>query len=91
MLETDDTLYMFMPDLNRNLYFNYQSTNDSYYNLDTYMYKLDDATLANSTDNANYQIEITGTSNLTTSLNAWAFAAKGHYLGLSSKATDAKP
>lgn len=34
---------------------------------------------------------IDGTSNLTTTLNAYGFAAKGHYLQLSPLAVDAKP
>jgi len=29
--------------------------------------------------NENYQVKVTGTTNMTTSLNAWGFAAKGHY------------
>lgn len=82
---------MFMPDLNRNVYFTYEQTNDTYANLDTFVYSLDDAVLANSTENANYDIEVAGTSNLTTSLNAWSFAAKGHYYGLSDEASSAKP
>ena len=79
-------MFTFAPDLNRNLYFTYQSTNDSYANLDTYMYYLGSACLDNSTENAenaNFDIEISGTSNLTTTLRAPAIAAKGHYYGLS--------
>ena len=45
-------MFTFAPDLNRNLYFTYQSTNDSYANLDTYMYYLGSACLDNSTENA---------------------------------------
>lgn len=90
-LSSDDTLFTFAPDLNRNLYFTYKSTNDSYYNLDTYMYYVSDEVLQNSTDNANYEIDISGTTNLTTTMNAYAFAAKGHYYGIDDKASDSKP
>lgn len=84
-------MFTFAPDLNRNLYFTYQSTNDSYANLDTYMYYLDSACLDNSTANANFDIEVSGTSNLTTTLRAPAIAAKGHYYGLSELASSSKP
>ena len=29
--------------------------------------------------NANFDVKITGSTNMTTSLNAYGFAAKGHY------------
>lgn len=41
--------------------------------------------------NENYQVKVTGTTNMTTSLNAWGFAAKGHYYQLSEEASDSKP
>ena len=84
-------MFTFAPDLNRNLYFTYQSTNDSYANLDTYMYYLDSACLDNSTANSNFDIEISGTSSLTPTLRAPAIAAKGHYYGLSTLASSSKP
>ena len=90
-LQTDDTLFTFAPDLNRNLYFTYQATNDSYANLDTYMYYLDAACLEVSDANANFDIEIGGTSSLTTTLRAPAIAARGHYYGLSDVASSSKP
>ena len=90
-LSTDDTLFAFSPDLNRNLEFQYHSTNDSYANLDTYMYYLNDACLSKSEATANFDILIDGTSNLTTTLRAPAIAAKGHYYGLSALASSSKP
>ena len=41
--------------------------------------------------NANYEAKLTGTSNLTTVLNAYSFAAKGHYMNLTDKASDSMP
>ena len=55
-LSSDDTLFTFAPDLNRNLYFTYRSTNTSYDDVDTYMYYLDAACLESSDANANYDI-----------------------------------
>lgn len=37
--------------------------------------------------NKNFQVLVDGTSNLTTTLNAWGFAAKGHYYELSEDPT----
>ena len=55
------------------------------------MYYLDQNCLANSDENVNFDIGITGTSNLTTTLRAPAIAAKGHYYGLSEQASSSKP
>ena len=55
------------------------------------MFYMNDAVLQNSTANSNFEIQVTGTTNLTTTLNAYAFAAKGHYYGLSDLAADSKP
>ena len=41
--------------------------------------------------NANYEAKLTGTSNLTTVLNAYSFAAKGHYMNLTTDASDSTP
>ena len=90
-LSTDDTLYTFSPDLCRNLYFTYQSTNDSYSDLETYMYYLNDTVLQNITANDNYNIKINGTSDLTTILRAPAIATKGHYYGLQDSAISSTP
>lgn len=40
--------------------------------------------------NTNYQVYIDGTSNMTSTLNAPAFVAKGHYYQLSAEAESSK-
>ncbi len=50
--------------------------------------------MENSTENPlneNYQVYVTGTTNMTTSLKAYTFAAKGHYYDLSPEAESARP
>ena len=90
-LSSDDSLFTFAPDLNRNLEFTYKSTNTSYDSVETYMYYLDAACLESSEATANFDIVIDGISNLTTTLRASAIAAKGHYYGLSADASYAVP
>lgn len=41
--------------------------------------------------NKNYQVLVDGTTNMTTTLGAYGFAAKGHYFQLSNEAADSKP
>ena len=41
--------------------------------------------------NEKYDVRITGTSNMSSSLNAYSFVAKGHYLNLADVAADSKP
>ena len=41
--------------------------------------------------NENYDVRITGTTNMTASLNAYGFVSKGHYLYLSEAAEESKP
>lgn len=41
--------------------------------------------------NANFDIYVDGTTNLTTTLMAWGFAAKGHYYQLSDEAASSAP
>ena len=50
------------------------------------MYYIDDSVLEASTGNSNFNINIDGTTNLTTILKANAIATKGHYYGLSTSA-----
>ena len=39
----------------------------------------------------NFEVKIIGTTNMTTSLMAYGFAAKGHYYQLSEEAAASKP
>lgn len=73
---------MFVNDLSRNCYFDYTKTTNNYPHLDTYIYSIQVALMLNKTANpanALYDLEITGTTNLTSSVAAYSFAAKGHY------------
>lgn len=85
-LSKESTLKAFVNDLSRNCYFDYSHTDDRYPHLDTYVYAIQTDLMRNDTDyspNKNYQVNITGTSNMTTSLQAYAFVAKGHYYQMS--------
>ena len=75
----------FVNDLSRNCYFNYDHTDDSYPHIETYIFKIQPELMMNKTGyapNENYDVRITGTTNMTTSLKAFSFAAKGHYYQL---------
>ena len=74
--------------------FNYSDTNTTYEHLDMYMYYLDENFMLNQKEyptNANFNIDISGTTNLTTAFKAYAFAAKGHYYQLSEEASESIP
>ena len=82
VLSKDDVIAAFVNDLSRNCYFDYSHNDDTFPHLDNYIYKIQYALMANETENpanALYNVKITGTTNMTSSLNAWGFAAKGHY------------
>ena len=42
-------------------------------------------------ENALYDVKVTGTSNMSSTLGAFGFVAKGHYYQLSEEAADSKP
>ena len=91
---TDAVLKAFVNDLSRNCYFDYSHTDDRYPHLETYIYAIQTEIMQNKTGyppNENFDVRITGTSNMTSSLAAYAFVAKGHYYDLSENATDSKP
>ena len=93
-LKTDDVIKAFVNDLNRNCYFDYSHNDDTYPGLDNYYFAIQYALMQNKTANPaneNYDVRITGTTNMTTSLNAYGFAAKGHYLQLSEEASSSVP
>ena len=81
-LSTDDTIAAFVNDLNRNCYFDYSHKDDTYPGLDQYIFQIQYELMVNKTANPaneNFDVRITGTSNMTTSLNAYGFVSKGHY------------
>ena len=93
-LQKDDVIKAFVNDLSRNCYFDYSHNDDTYPGLDQYVFNIQYALMVNKTANpvnVNYDVRITGTTNLTTTLNAYGFAAKGHYLQLSEEAEESKP
>jgi len=76
------TIAAFVNDLSRNCYFDYSHVDDTYPHLDTYIFNIQKTLMLNKTANPaneNYQVLIDGTTNMTTTLNAYGFAAKGHY------------
>ena len=82
-LSTDDTIAAFVHDINRNFYFDYTHSDDTYPGLDLYIFQIQNDLMVNETanpSNENFDVKITGTSNITTSLNAFGFVSKGHYL-----------
>ena len=55
---------------------------DSYPHIKTMVFRLQEALMYNETENPankNYDVKITGTTNMTSTLGAYGFAAKGHY------------
>ena len=55
---------------------------DSYPHIKTMIFKLQYELMQNETANpanANFNVKITGTTNMTSTLGAYGFAAKGHY------------
>ena len=93
-LQKDDVIKAFVNDLSRNCYFDYSHVDDRFPHLDTYIFNIQTALMQNMTANpanSNYDVRVTGTTNMTSSLMAYAFAAKGHYLDLAEAAQDAKP
>ena len=82
-LSTDDTIAAFVHDINRNFYFDYTHSDDTYPGLDLYIFQIQNDLMVNemvNPANKNFDVKITGTSNITTSLNAYGFVSKGHYL-----------
>jgi len=81
--------------MSRNCEFSYSETDsDTYPGLDNMVFQLEEALMLNKTANPNneiYDVRITGTSNMTTTLGAWSFVAKGHYYELSPEAEESKP
>jgi|Transcript_46943 hypothetical protein len=81
-LQKDSKLKAFVNDLSRNCYFDFSHVDDRFPHLDTYIYNIEEALMLNKYDyppNENFDVRVTGTTNMTSSLNAYAFAAKGHY------------
>ena len=88
------TIKVFVNDLSRNCYFDYDHVDDRYPHLDTYIYNIQYDLMRNMTDyppNKKYDVRVTGTSNMTSSLLAYSFVSKGHYYQLAEAAEESKP
>ena len=89
-LDKDSIVSAFVSELSRNCYFEFRDTDtSSYSHFDIMIFGIQDQMFQNfeeNADNANYEIFVTGTSNLTTTLNANAFISKGHYYQLQEDA-----
>ena len=93
-LKRSDSISTYISDLARNTQFDYSHTDDSYSHLDNFVFYMQESFLEGeqtNPNNANFDAKLTGTSNLTTVLNAYSFASKGHYMNLTSSASDSKP
>ena len=76
----------FVQDMSRNCYFSYSHDDDSYKHYTTKVYAIEKSLMYNMTKsetNAKFDTYIDGTSNMTSTLLAPAFVAKGHYYDLS--------
>ena len=93
-LQESDTIGAFVNDLSRNCYFNYERMDDSYPHIKTMIFKLQYDLMQNETANPankNFDVKITGTTNMTSTLGAYGFAAKGHYYQMSDEVFASKP
>ena len=84
---TDDLVIgAFVQDMSRNCYFSYSHDDDTYKHYTTKVYAIEKSLMYNMTGyepNVNFETYIDGTSNMTSTLLAPAFVAKGHYYDLS--------
>jgi hypothetical protein len=82
LLEEDIVIDAFVNDLSRTCPFEYRESSDVYPHLNTMLFYLPESVMLNKTanpDNAVFEVEISGTTNMTSTLKAPAFASKGHY------------
>jgi len=81
-LPTDEPIVAFVNDLSRNCYFDYSHTDTTYPHLDTYVFNIQTELMQNMSANPaneNYEVYVDGTSNMSSTLGAFGFVAKGHY------------
>lgn len=94
-MKSDATPTAFVSDLSRVATFNLDYVDsETYKPLKTQMFKLEDSLMLNETankENAKYNVKITGTTNMTTSLKAPAFVSKGHYYQISDEVRSSVP
>lgn len=92
-LEDEDNLYVYMPAFSRTVHFHFMDENEEApqsKKLEQNNYMLCPMSLqtaAMNPENEGYSIMIDGTTNLTTTIGACAFATQGRFYGLSTDAT----
>ena len=92
-LNDDVKLGAFVNDMSRNCYFDYSRDDDRYKHYTTKIYSIEESLMYNYTKspaNKNFDTYVDGTSNMTSTLNAPAFVAKGHYYELSPEVESSK-
>ena len=85
-LKNDMTLSAFVNDLSRNCYFSFNKDDNRYEHYTVKLFQIQESMMYNMTENKeneNFNVYVTGTTNMTSTLNAPAFCAKGHYYQLS--------
>lgn len=93
-LSTHDTLSVFNAEIQRTLTYKYKTSTNDYPGLTTYVFETDQCFFQNSTAQAAnlvYNINIDGTTNLTTITGTPAFASKGNFYMISSLVADSIP
>jgi len=93
-LSEEDVIGAFVNDISRIAFFTYEDKNTAYKGLDTMMFQLQDSMMLNMTANpANevFDVYVDGTTNLTTTLKAAAFASKGHFYQISPEVSSSVP
>ena len=93
-LSEDTTIAAFVNDLSRVCTFTYLDEDSSYKGLDTMMFQLSSDLMLNMTanpSNAVFDVYVDGTTNLTSTLKAPAFASKGHFYQISGDVASSVP
>ena len=92
-LTNDLIIGAFVQDMSRNCYFSYSHDDNSYPHYTTKVYAIEKSLMYNMTKyepNRNFETYVDGTSNMTSTLLAPAFVAKGHYYDLSEEVESSK-
>lgn len=93
-LNEDDKISVFNPEIQRTLTYSFKSRNYDYDGLTTLIFECDGSTFLNYTanwENTVYNIQIDGTSNLTTITGSPAFASKGNFYMMPQIVADSLP
>jgi hypothetical protein len=92
--DDDKQPLMFIQDLSRTSLLQYEKTENFWKWIDTYIYRIPDATMLNqtaNTENIHYQVYVDGTTNMTTSNLVNSFVSKGHFYQISPVVASSVP